>query len=121
MSRKNYGTDIYKRLEFLKDLAAVFPRAEKLEKAWISQSKAYRIDFYATMDKIASFTFEPSALGVFGPPCDADLDLDEETRIKRWLILRACDMANGYSGHEFVYIRDDVGIPPNQITSYTLL
>lgn len=44
-------------------------------------------------------------------------ELDDEMKLKKWMLSHAIDRANNDLGMQFLYIRDDVIIPPTQIES----
>lgn len=113
----NYGTDIHERPEFLMTLAELFPEAEKLECYWKCHAKSYRIDFYATIDQIHRFNFELDEWR--DPPYKDWNKLDDEMKIKKWMLSHAIDRVHNRLGDIYLYIRDDVIIPPNQIIDYT--
>ncbi len=113
----NYGTCIHKRPEFLMKLAELFPEIKKLEQYWEQHSKSYRIDFYAKVEQIHRFSFELDEQK--DPPYDDWLELDDEMKIKKWMLFHAIDRSHDMLSETYLYIKDDVAIPPNQIISYT--
>ena len=110
---KDYGTDIHKRPEFLKTLSEAFKKVKALEQYWYNKSKPYKVNFYATINQIQRFTFDLDEIN--DPPYDNWLELSEDMRIKKWLLSHAIDRA--YNGRDelYLYIKDDVIIPPEQI------
>ena len=106
----DYGTDIHERPEFLMTLGHLFPEAKKLDGVWRSKSKSYKIDFYATIDQIHRFSFE---LDEFKD--EGQLELDDEMKIKKWMLSYAIDRAAKKLDTQFLYVKDDVIISPEQI------
>ena len=106
----DYGTDIHERPEFLMTLGHLFSEAKKLDSVWRSKSKSYKIDFYATIDQIRRFSFE---LDEFKD--EGQLELDDEMKIKKWMLSYAIDRAAKKLDTQFLYVKDDVIISPEQI------
>ena len=106
----DYGTDIHERPEFLMTLGYLFSEAKKLDSVWRSKSKSYKIDFYATIDQIRRFSFE---LDEFKD--EGYFELDDKMRIKKWLLFYAIDRAAKKLDTQFLYVKDDVIISPEQI------
>lgn len=115
----NYGTDIHKRPEFLMTLGRLFPQAQKLESFWISRAKSYKIDFYATIDQVHRFNFELDELR--DPPYVGWFELDDEMKIKKWMLSHAIDRAADGLSMQCLYVRDDVVIPREQILKISKL
>lgn len=115
----SYGTKIHKRPEFIMHLSELFKSAKDLENDWMSQSKSYRIDFYATIDQVTDFTFDLNAIQ--NPPFDDWWYLDDDMKIKKWMLSHAIDRANNMISEKFVYIKDKVIIPPDQIVEISEL
>lgn len=115
----DYGTDIHKRPEFLLTLGQVFPKVKNLEDFWMRNSKSYRIDFFATVDQVHRFNFELDEFR--DPPYEDWQDLDDEMKLKKWMLSHAIDRARDILGMTFIYIKDDVTVPPNQIISISEL
>lgn len=116
---KNYGTDIHKRPEFLLKLSKLFPEAKQLDSYWRSKAKSYRIDFYATLDQVHRFNFELDELN--DPPYDGWFELDDDMKIKKWMLSHAIERAYGDLEMQFLYIKDGVTVPANQIVSVSKL
>lgn len=115
----NYGTNIHERPEFLMTLGELFPQAEKVEDFWRTKAKSYRVDFYATVDQVHRFNFE---LDEYRDPPDEDwFDLDDDMKLKKWMLSHAIDRAHDDLGMTILYIKDDVIIPANQIIDITEL
>ena len=55
---ERYGTDIYKRPEFISNLIKMSPKAKNLDAFWRAKSKPYKVFLYATLDPIHKFTFD---------------------------------------------------------------
>lgn len=111
----NYGTNIHERPEFLMTLGEVFPQAQKVESFWRSKAKSYRVDFFATVDQVHRFNFE---LDEYRDPPYEDWDeLDDEMKLKKWMLSHVIDRAHDDLGMTTLYIKDDVTIPANQIIS----
>lgn len=106
----DYGTDIHERPEFLMTLGHLFSEAKKLDSVWRSKSKSYKIDFYATIDQIRRFSFE---LDEFKD--EGYFELDDKMRIKKWLLFYAIDRAAKKLDTQFLYVKDNIIIPPEQI------
>lgn len=116
MSRdvREYGTDIHKRPEFLCKLTELSPKAERLDEYWKSNSKPYKVLFYANADQIHKFTFDLDENNE--PYTD-----DEREMIKKWMLRMAVDQAFSPGSEKYIYIRDHVFIPPEQIISCELI
>lgn len=113
----NYGTEIHKRPEFFLQLVELFPQLKEAEQKWIEQSKSYKITFFAHIEQIQPFCFELDNLR--DPPFDDWSDLSIEQRLKKQLLSYSIDRAFKSGRDEtFLYIKDDVDIPPEQIVSY---
>ncbi|WP_205087639.1 hypothetical protein [Veillonella magna] len=111
----NYGTNIHERPEFLMTLGEVFPQAQKVENFWRSKAKSYRVDFFVTVDQVHRFNFE---LDEYRDPPYEDWDeLDDEMKLKKWMLSHVIDRAHDDLGMTTLYIKDDVTIPANQIIS----
>ncbi|WP_171309597.1 hypothetical protein [Enterococcus cecorum] len=115
----NYGTDIHERPEFLMTLAKLFPQASKLESYWRNKSKSYKVDFWVTVDQVHRFNFELDEDR--DPPYEGWTELNDELKLKKWMLSHAIDRAVNGLGEQFLYVRDDVSIPPNQIVEVNLL
>lgn len=113
----DYGTRIHERPEFLMTLAQLFPQVEELEDFWMQKSTSYRIDFYATIDQVHRFNFELDEFR--DPPYDGWCELDDEMKIKKWMLSHARDRATDGLSEQYLYIKNDVSIPANQIVEIT--
>lgn len=111
----NYGTNIHERPEFLMTLGELFPQAEKLENFWRTKAKSYRVDFYASVEQVHRFNFELDEYR--DPPYEDWYDLDDDMKLKKWMLSHAIDRAHDDLGMTILYVRDDVTIPANQIIS----
>ena len=109
----DYGTDIHERPEFLMTLGELFPQVEKVESFWRAKSKSYRVDFYATVGQVHRFNFELDEYR--DPPYEDWFDLDDDMRLKKWMLSHAIDRAHDDLDMTILYIKDDVIIPANQI------
>ncbi|MGN0418517.1 hypothetical protein [Anaerostipes faecalis] len=115
----NYGTNIHERPEFLMTLGELFPQAQIVESYWRSKAKSYRVDFFATVDQVHRFNFELDEYR--DPPYEGWDELDDEMKLKKWVLSHAIDRAHNDLGMTILYIKDDVTIPTNQITSISEL
>lgn len=107
----SYGTNIHERPEFIMKLSGAFPELKKIEDDWADHSKSYKVNFYATIDQIHRFNFDLDET-------QEELTEDESDEIKRWMVSRAIDRANSNLFSEvFLYIKDEIDIPHEQITS----
>ena len=111
----DYGTSIHERPEFFMILVELSPEAEKLDEYWRNHSKSFVVNFYATVEQIHRFNFELDEWR--DPPYEDWKELDDEMKLKKWMLSHAIDRANNDLGMQFLYIRDDVIIPPTQIES----
>ena len=114
---KKYGTMVHERPEFLMTMAELFPEAERVEHFWRSNSESYRVDFHALVNQVHRFNFELDEWR--DPPYGNWLELDDDMKVKKWLLSHAIDRLRGNVHEEYLYIKDDVVIPPEQIISYT--
>lgn len=113
----NYGTDIHKRPEFFIQLVNLFPQLKEVEQQWIEQSKSYKITFFAYPDQIQPFSFVLD--NTDDPPFSDWIDLSIEQQLKKQLLSYSIDRAFRWGREEtFLYIKDDIDIPPTQIISY---
>lgn len=113
----NYGTEIHKRPEFFLQLVELFPQLKEAEQKWIEQSKSYKITFFAHIEQIQPFCFELDNLR--DPPFDDWSDLSIEQRLKKQLLSYSIDRAFRWGRNEtFLYIKNDIDIPSEQILSY---
>lgn len=105
----SYGTSIHERPEFMIKLSDAFPELDAMENEWAEKSKSYKIHFYAMFSQVNRITFELKAT-------EEELTENEIDRIKRWMIYKAIDRARDDLFSEvFIYIKDEVDIPPSQI------
>lgn len=111
----SYGTNIHERPEFLMTLGDLFPQVHKVESYWRRKAKSYRVDFFATVDQVHRFTFELDEK--IDPPYNDRFDLDDDMKLKKWMLSHAIDRAHDNLGVTFLYVKDDVIIPANQIIS----
>lgn len=111
----DYGTSIHERPEFFMPLVELSPEAEKLDEYWRNHSKSFVVNFYATVEQIHRFNFELDEWR--DPPYEDWNELDDEMKLKKWMLSHAIDRANNDLGMQVLYIRDDVIIPPTQIES----
>ena len=107
----SYGTNIHKRPEFLMKLSAAFPELKKMEDEWAKRSKSYKVNFYATINQIHRFNFDLNET-------QEELTDEEIMHIKRWMVSHAIDRAyNNLLSEVFLYVKDEIDIPPEQIIS----
>jgi hypothetical protein len=107
----SYGTNIHERPEFMLKLSNAFPELKKMEEDWVERSQSYKVNFYTTIDQIHRFNFDLN-------DAQEELTDDEIEQIKRWMVSRAIDRANSDLFSEvFLYVKDEIDIPPEQITS----
>lgn len=116
---KKYGTDIHERPEFLMRLCDLFPEAKIVEEQWVKRAKSYRIDFYVTVNQVHRFNFELDDYS--DPPYKDWLDLDDDLKIKKWMLSHAIDRAFDNLEMMCLYIKDSVVVPANQIVSVSEL
>lgn len=107
----SYGTNIHKRPEFMMKLSGAFPSLKKMEDEWAERSKSYKVNFYSTIDQIYRSNFDLNET-------QEELTDDEIEQIKRWMVSQAIDRANSdLFSVVLLYIKDEIDIPPEQITS----
>ena len=111
----NYGTSIHERPEFLMTLVELSPKAEDLDEYWRNHSKSYVVNFYATVEQVHRFNFDLDEWR--DPPYDDWNELDDDMKLKKWMLSHAIDRANDDLSMQFLYVRNDVIIPPIQIES----
>lgn len=108
----SYGTNIHERPELMMKLTGAFPELKKMEDEWAESSKSYKVNFYATIDQIQRFNFDLNVT-------HEELTVDEVEQIKRWMVRRAIDRTNNdLFSPVFLYIKDEMDIPPKQIDSF---
>lgn len=103
-----YGTEIHKRPEFIYTLSKLIPEVKRLDNFWKSKSEPYKVVFYATIDQIHKFNFDLEKNS-------NEFTEEELTHIKRWVFSNAIDRAFSNISERYIYIRDEVHIPPEQI------
>lgn len=107
----SYGTNIHERPEFMMKLSDAFPDLKNLEDEWAEHSKSYKVNFYAKIDQLHRFNFDLNET-------QEELTNSEIEQIKRWMVSRAIDRANSDLFSEvFLYVKDEIDIPPEQIIS----
>lgn len=111
---KRYGTDIHERPEFLHTLCDFSSQGRKVDLYWRNHSQSYVVTFYATVDQVHRFNFNLDETV-------EELTDDDLIHIERWMLSLAIDRAFDGLSEEFLYIKDDEFIPPEQIISYELL
>jgi len=110
----SYSHDITKRPEFVGDIVGFIPELKMMESEWKRLSKPYRIDFFANIDQVHRFNFELDDSDVGYKIWD---QLSDDNKIKKWMLGKAIDRAYNELRDAYLYIRDDVVIPPTQIIS----
>lgn len=115
----NYGTNIHERPEFLMTLGELLPQAQKVEVVWRNRAKSYRVDFYATVNQVHRFNFELDEYRDL--PYEGWFELDDEMKLKKWMLSHAIDRAHDDLSMTILYVKDDVVIPANQIISISEL
>lgn len=113
----DYGGRVHERPEFLEVLSKVFTQLKDLVTYWKQNSRSYRIDFFSTIDQLHRFTFELDERR--NPPYEGWLELDDNMKIKKWMLSHAIDRANGGLTEEYIYIMDNLCIHPSQFVSIT--
>lgn len=115
----SYGTNIHLRPEFLLDLANAFPELKVLEEEWVSKTCSYRIDYYTYTKQLQRFNFSLDEYR--DPPCENWDYLNDNEKIIKWMLSHAISRAFEELGETYLYLKDELGVPPNQIISYTEL
>lgn len=111
-----YGTSIHKRPEFMMHLVELFPELTQVENDWTQQSKSYAVNFCATFEQFHRFTFSLDEDQY--SPYDAYQELTDEQKLKKWMLIAAINRGFcNYFGESHAYIKDEIPIPPEQITS----
>lgn len=114
----SYGTNIHLRPEFILDLIKLFPELEAMEQEWVLRHESYRIDFFAYLKQIARFTFSLDNDAAL--PFEEWQSLSDDQKLKKWMLYRALDrIFDDSSSEEFIYINNNMNIPPEQILRYT--
>lgn len=107
----SYGTNIHERPEFMMKLSKAFPDLKNMEDKWAERSKSYKVNFFATIDQIHHYNFDINQT-------QEELTDYETEQIKRWMVSYAIDRANcNLSSQVILYVKDEIDIPPGQITS----
>lgn len=109
----SYGANIHERPEFLMTLSKLSKKAEELECFWKSNAKSYRIDFYATIDQVHRSNFELDESK--DTPYNDWNQLNDNMKIKKWLLSHAIEKTENDYGEAFLYIKDGVIIPSSHI------
>ena len=103
-----YGTDIHERPEFFRTLVDFSDSAKELDANWRKNSKCYKVYFKVPLSQIHRFTFDFD---------EGDNEYSEEEMflLKRKMLSIALDVAcDGYS-ENYIYLKDDEYIHPEQI------
>ena len=111
----SYGTDIHKRPEFLLRLVDLLPDLKPLEESWYHKSKSYEIAFFAYIEQLHRFNFELDNNN--DSPYDGWSGLSDDQKIKKWMLSHAMERANGNITESYLYVKDEIDIPPKQIIS----
>lgn len=111
----NYGTRIHERPEFLITLTKLFPEAKPVEEYWERNSISYRVDFYVTAKQLHRFNFDLDEQN--DPPYEGWSVLTDDMKIKKWMLSHAIDRSTDDLGDVYLYVKDNVIIPPHQIIS----
>lgn len=115
----SYGTDIHQRPEFISDLVKLFPILSKMDYEWRQRAVSYKVNFFAYLDQVQRFNFDLDEYR--DPPYEHWYDLDDNDKVIKWMLSHAIDRAYDELGMTFLYILDDITIPPEQITDCTRL
>lgn len=108
-----YGTDIEKRPEFILKLVNMFPDLEEMEDWWKETGVPYEVVFYALPEQVMR--------EFFGLPEEDDdmprywYELSDEQLIKKKLLSLAVEGMYGGLDKQYLYIKDDLCLPPEQI------
>ena len=108
-----YGTDIEKRPEFILKLVEMFPELEEMEEWWKETGVPYEVVFYALPEQVMR--------EFFGLPEEDDdmprywYELSDEQLIKKKLLSLAVEGMYGGLDKQYLYIKDDLCLPPEQI------
>lgn len=86
---------------------------QKLETEWIQQSKPYKVIFYSYLNQIDNSTFDINNLD--DPPYVDWINLSYAQKIKKWMLGKAIARVNDSLPESYLYIKDNLSIPPNQI------
>ena len=109
----DYGTNIHKRPEFILKLVNMFPELNELEEWWDENGEPYEVVFYATPGQIMRdfFGLQEYEDGMFHDP----YSLTEEQQVKKRLLSLAVEGATGRLSEQYLYIKDELSLPPEQI------
>ncbi|MEG0641408.1 MAG: hypothetical protein RR515_02325 [Clostridium sp.] len=115
----SYGTNIHERPEFIKNLIELLPDLEPMQDEWIKKSISYKVNFYAYIEQLQRFNFGLSKEGdssysYYG-------ELTDEQKIKKWLLSHAIDRVNNNLSKVYLYVKDYVDIPSEQILNCTTI
>ena len=105
---KRYGTDIHERPEFLQTLLEISQNGIDVDCYWRNNHTSYIVTFFAYIDQIHKFQFNLE-------DNNFEYTEDELWTIKRWMLSLAIDRAYDELNEEYLYIRDNMYIPPEQI------
>ena len=111
----SYGTNIHLRPEFILDLVNAFPDLQIMQEEWINLSNSYRIDYFAYVDQLHRFNFSLDEYR--DPPCEEWDQLNDNDKIVKWMLFHAIDRAYDELGQTYLYLKDDLSVPPEQIIS----
>ena len=113
----SYGTDIHKRPEFIADLVRMFPKLLKFDIEWRQASISYKIDFFAYPDQLHRFNFDLD--NYQDPPYENWDILNDNDKLIKWMLSHAINRAYDELTTTYLYVLNDISIPPEQITNYT--
>ena len=104
----DYGDNICRRPEILKDLADLIPEAKSVEKFWRKKSTSYLVTALVHMDQIQLFSF----IDYLSPASDS-----EDVMVLKGMIKLAFDRYYGIGTDDglIIYMKDDAIIRPEQI------
>lgn len=108
-----YGTEIEKRPEFILKLVNMFPDLEEMEDWWKETGVPYEVVFYALPEQVMR--------EFFGLPEEDDdmprywYELSDEQLIKKKLLSLAVEGMYGELDKQYLYIKDDLCLSPEQI------
>ncbi len=115
----SYGTNIHLRPEFLLDLTNAFPDLRALEEEWINNTYSYRIDYYTYTNQLERFNFSLDEYR--DPPCENWDCLNDNEKIVKWMLSHAIERSFDRLGETYLYLKNELHVPPEQIISYTKL
>ena len=96
-------------------LSDLLPDAKKIEHCWETHAESYRVDFFVNKEQVHRFNFELDEHR--DPPYEGWYDLDDDMKTKKWMLSHAIDRANDNITELFLYIKDELIVPPDQIIS----